>query len=487
MALNYARNSAAVDGDTWTKPVVALRSPSDDASDGSAYEPTLAVLGDRLHVLWSGGPDGKIWYSRAFLSDVDSAGGWEVPRPLPAPSGSPSDSFETGSSPHLVADAGGTLHALYAVPVNEGRGIYYVRSDDGGETWSDSVPVFGAAEAGWAAVDEPRLALDGNGVVHATWVRAALAADQPPQGVYYARSEDGGGTWSEARLVAEGAYGWPQVFANGPGTVHLLWNAATGSRTWFHRWTGSTVQRNTTGSASDSAVEGQNAWGGWTRPEQVPGFGNVPGPLGLVADEGGTLHMTGLARNQSGETALLYVTWSEGRWGEPETQPLEVKSAEQGVAVAQQPGVAQLDIALRALARHGEDPQVGVWHSRRMISTTIASVGLSLLAQPAPPAVSSKPEPVRVQETRVATLEQVTPTAMAQETRAATRPVATPTAVATLATSTTLTVAPGRRVLSPLADGEVMGIPLALLLGGGLAALVVVGIFGSRLLWAGRQ
>ena len=64
---------------------------------------------------------------------------------------------------------------IYAVPYNERRGIYYVRSNDGGTTWLTPILVFDAVAAKWESVDKPRLVLDANAnVLHAVWLRASL-------------------------------------------------------------------------------------------------------------------------------------------------------------------------------------------------------------------------------------------------------------------------------------------------------------------------
>ena len=45
--------------------------------------------------------------------------------------------------------ANGELLVVYAIPLNEPRGVYMVRSADLGATWSRPVRVFDGAAAGW--------------------------------------------------------------------------------------------------------------------------------------------------------------------------------------------------------------------------------------------------------------------------------------------------------------------------------------------------
>jgi len=413
-ALFYAR----WDGEGWSRPARVLGSP-----EGGAEEPSLVAVGDHLHAVWSGGPNGEIFYSRAFLRDAYAAGGWSEPQPLPAPAA-------VGSWPDVAAGPDGALHVVYAVPLNEGRGIYYTRSDDEGESWSPAQQVFDAAGAGWAMADYPRLAVDARGGLHVAWVRAALPGGggaPPPQGIYYARSTDWGETWSEPLEAAEGDYAWPQVATSAPDQVHLLWNETTGGRAWWHGW---------------SANGGE----GWTRPERVRGFGNVPGPAGLASDGAGTLHLTGLGHDDAGELALLYVTWDGDRWGERESFRLELDDGEPGVAAALLPALGRLDVVLRGEAG-GEDgtPQAELWYTGRAV-----------------PAVAVPPAPTLLPR----------PTAT---------PLPTPTPAATPQPTPDFSRAP------PPAAGGSMDITLPLLLGGGLAALIVVGVFGTRWLWAGRR
>jgi len=415
-ALFYAR----WDGERWIRPARVLGSPS----EGGAQEPALAAVGDRLHAVWSGGPNGEIFYSRAFLRDAYATGGWSEPQPLPVPS--PLADSGVGSWPDVAAGPGGALHVVYAVPLNEGRGIYYTRSDDDGQSWTPVRQVFDAAAAGWTMADYPRLAVDARGALHVVWVRAALPGSGLPQGIYYARSTDRGETWSGPLKAAEGTYAWPQVAAGPPGQVHLLWNEATDGRTWWHQW---------------SADGGE----GWTRPESVRSLRDVPGPVGLASDGAGALHLTGLGHDDTGELALLYVTWTGQRWGERETFRLELDEGEPGVVAALLPALGRLDVTFRGQTNgEGETPQVDLWHTGRTVPTVVVT-----------PVPTFTPHPTAT-------------------------PLPTPTPMATPRPTVDFGGAP------PPTSGS-MEVPLPLLLGGGLAALIVAGVFGTRLLWAGRR
>jgi len=335
---------AGYTGTRWTQPVEVLRSP-----EGKAEQPALVAVVDRLHAVWSGGRNGQILYSRAYVRDAYAPGGWSEPQPLPTPG-------DVGSAPVIVADLAGTFHVVYAVPLNEGRGVYYTRSDDGGEIWSEPQVIFDAAAAGWAMVDHPSLAVDEFGTLHVAWVRAPLPGSGLPDGVYYSRASAvdeslrPGQAWSEPVQVAEGAYDWPRLAALPAGQVHLLWGEASGSSGWTHQW------------SVDGGV-------GWTRPERVGRFAGVPGPVALVGDGAGTLHLVGVGEDDAGELALLYTTWTDERWGELETFRLPPGvSGEPGVAVALRPALGRLDVTFRGEVEGEEgDPQVDVFYAGRSV------------------------------------------------------------------------------------------------------------------------
>lgn len=408
-ALYYSR----WDDTQWTSPASVLQSP-----DGKADQPDLIAAGQRLHAVWSGGLSGEVFYSRSFVGDAYTATGWAEPRSLPAPVG-------VASWPDLVAGPDGSLHVVYAVPVNEGRGIYYTSSSDEGQTWLDSRQIFDAEGAGWTVADYPRVAVDLAGLLHVVWVRASLPDAGPPQGIYYARSADGGITWTEPVEMVGTGNGWPQVVAAAPGQVHLTWGGWNRAEPAWHCW------------SSDGGAT-------WSRPEWAPGLRELTAPADLVADGAGTVYLVGLQGDGTGKAALVYVRWRNGQWDEQESYPIDLSGHERGIVAALVPELGRLDVVFRALDESAEDtPPMAVWHMQR----SVPEVGETPVPAWTPlPATSPEPGPTEPAPTDA-------PASLSEEAPAATNDTS---------------------------------LPVPLLLSAGVAAAVVVGVIGARLMRLGR-
>ena len=452
-ALLYARRDTPAEPapgrETWTQPSRVIES-----SQGRILNPAMIAVGDALHAVWSGGQNGEVFYSRAFARDAYSASGWSQPALLPAPA-------QIGSWPHIAADADGTLHVVYAIPLNEQRGIYHTRSDDGGETWSPSHQVFDAAAAEWVVADYPRLAMDEQGTLHAVWVRSPLPGSGPPEGIFHARSDDGGDTWSEPERIGLGAYARPQLAASSNGEVHVVWNEVTDPYTCWHTW---------------SVDSGQT----WTRPERVAGFRDLSAPTSLMADGAGTLYLLGLGQDSDGQPALFLSGWDAGRWFAQDALDLALESLEPGVAASLAANLEQIDVILRGESETEEGAtQVQLWHTGRQVGEVTAMPESAAEAQPTAIAPStSTPEatslPVIVIEVEPPSTAEPEPTAP---------PAATPTAAPIAASSPT----PGFDAHPRDSSGDSTPIPMPLVLAGGLAALIVAGVLVWRFAWWGRR
>jgi hypothetical protein len=295
IALAYVRLS----DDSWTRPSLVLKSPATSVMAQTALDAGQpAIVSDPagpLLVAWSGGPTGQVYISSAFPHDAGFTTGWSIPMLLPAVS-------PVGGSPSLAIDFSGKLYAAYAVPLNEGRGVYLSVSEDKGATWLTPTTI--CAVTGSSADDQNnmpmfgsvRLLLDDQGVLHVAWVVTGLPPDSSPLGVYYSNSVDGGFTWSTPQQLSQGPADKPQFCLAAPGQLHLFWNKIldNGSEL-YQQWT------------LDGGLN-------WSEATRVMNLRNISERVGLVADGQGTVYLVGLEHTPQDSVALVSLRWDGSTW-----------------------------------------------------------------------------------------------------------------------------------------------------------------------------
>jgi hypothetical protein len=201
-------------GVEWSNPETIIRNLSGEPLQLTMYIDSK----NRLMMVWVDGSTGDVLYSWANLDQAGLPSGWEDAKVIPSPS-------QLNSSPDIVVDQTGRIIVAYAVPLNENRGVYIAQSTDSGFSWSPYIQAFDAALFQWGAVDDPKITLSGDGVLHLLMTRQSMRVDQP-QGLYYSRSEDGGVTWSDPQIASEGAISWSDMVSYDDHTVHRVWQEA---------------------------------------------------------------------------------------------------------------------------------------------------------------------------------------------------------------------------------------------------------------------
>ncbi len=359
----------------WTQPGAVIT-----PQEGGAEHPSLALVGQRLHAVWSGGTGGRIQYAAAFAADAYAASSWPQPIWLPAPL---TDRSAVAAHPQIRADLAGGLHVLYAVPINQERGIYYTHSGDGGATWSPVVPAFNAEEAGWAMVDQPTLAVGYDGTLYAAWLRLALTGGAPrAEALYMARSTDGGVSWSAPKLVAEGHLLAPELLVAGPGEVHLLWQEAGAAYGVWHSHT----------------VDGGEEW---SLPMRVRGFSRLAGTADAVSDGMGLVYLVGPQLDAEGHPELIQALWDseseQWRLENAHLLPRAVLSAD-GAWLALEPLNGNLEVVLHGQVQEddAEQASTALLHMRRQVAPreALPSPAPELIATPTPqPTPTAQPTP----------------------------------------------------------------------------------------------
>jgi hypothetical protein len=147
-----------------------------------------------MHIVYFGGDDrdGDIFYSSAPVVSAANAHAWTKPVVI-------GDQAITPDEAALVGDNGANLYVIYAGTL-VGHGVYFVHSADGGESWSEPLPVFLAySQQLWPSVLE--LYRDNGGQLHALWSLGNTTGNS--ESVNYARFDPDSGQWSEPIELAE--------------------------------------------------------------------------------------------------------------------------------------------------------------------------------------------------------------------------------------------------------------------------------------------
>lgn len=293
-AVYYAR----WEGRQWSQPVSVLSSPI-----GKTEQPAVAIdPSGHIYIVWSGGQSGEIYFSTVSSSQAVLASAWSKPKQLPAPQ-------TAGSQPDIHVDSQGRLYVVYAIPLNEGRGIYLITSNDRGTSWTDPIRVFDGVVAGWAMVDRPRLGLTGSSGLHLIWTRYSLPSGIGPLGLYYSQSRDGGQTWSPATAVVSKPVVWSEIVGFGGETVHRVWQELSSGRATL--WHEASMNNGVT----------------WTRTAPVSIFGDTVGSPAITWDLAGELHLMQVVSRGSTSYVLQHWLWNGSTWATERNLDLDLAAA----------------------------------------------------------------------------------------------------------------------------------------------------------------
>ena len=200
-------------GRSWSTPITI----NDGHEFGSHNFHALTVApGGALLATWLDGRKGHsgVWMSRSG----DGGRTWETNRPIYSDPTCPC----CRTSVAMATD--GTIYVAWrAILAGDVRDVVVTKSSDGGQTWT--TPVRPRAD-GWVYPGcphaGPSLQVDGAGRVHVAW----WTGKEGEAGVYYARSDDRGETYT-AQPVATGERTRPahvQLALAPAGEVYVVWD-----------------------------------------------------------------------------------------------------------------------------------------------------------------------------------------------------------------------------------------------------------------------
>ncbi len=218
------------DGSTWSEPINLFYYVS-----GEAYNFPYATIDDydRLYLAWHG--FNGIYYSSVNLRDARWVKAWRSPMLI---------ARSRGDGPRIFVDSQGWIHVVYSAWESATTGlsdgnVYYVNSTDGGNTWSDPWQLSRIPNTVSVNSSHSTIIMDKQGVLHVVWYEA-----EPPTWtgsyVYYVRSEDGGVSWSEPfeiwrRAKNDNWASMPDIVSLGTNELHVVW--VCGEQAYrCHRW-----------------------------------------------------------------------------------------------------------------------------------------------------------------------------------------------------------------------------------------------------------
>ena len=399
------------DGASWSGPNDVLVSIHGDV----AHLPVVALGSNgSVHLLWND-------YHAIYAS-------YASPEKLPWLATSWSEPVRVGGLqegdvywPDLVADPSGILHAVWDEwnfgdpnldPLNHpATEIYYSRSIDGGQTWSERSNV--SQGNGWAMSRRARVAVDSQGIVHVVWTDFPDSSqDIQIEGIYYARSTDGGLSWSlPLRLtqpLEDGQRGYgaghPAIAVDAHDRVHVVFRAL--GRGLEHRfWDGQT----------------------WSPPGALYGITEVEeGVVGdvadwpdLAADNTGNVHLIFAAENLATKNFdVRYTRWDGNGWSPLSNVTQNGPPAAPGTGnrfrpkiVVDQEGVTHVTWFDLTSSAGGHD--IFYSHSTGGAGSVQSTPG----PRPTIPAMAETPSIPSVSEVEVTPTAQPTPTATPTSTR----------------------------------------------------------------------
>ncbi len=122
--------------------------------------------------------------------------------------------------------------------------LFISKSADGGKSWthkavdvSGAPPDCAAYQCGWAYLGaQVALASDAAGTLYALWNAGAVNNDKGPERMYFAKSGNGGATWSAKAEVSTAPAGsnhaFPAIVAGATGDVRISWMDTRAGSLW---------------------------------------------------------------------------------------------------------------------------------------------------------------------------------------------------------------------------------------------------------------
>jgi len=296
------------DGSNWSEPIDIYIAPEEHGNQIAQYP--HAALDDQgvIHLIWLSQPNFPnyaLFYSTAPANQANFAQAWEPVTILA------DDLTGTNYGLDIKVDSDQNIHIVYSrvqggSEAPELRAVSYLKSEDAGKTWSDSMDIYTVSDP-LSGASNNRLIVDNQGNLYTTWSEWNQSGNG--QAIYFSRSLDNGESWEKPitltkRVGSEYERDWNSIALLEPDTLVSIWEG------------GWRAYRNIMYSYDGGVT--------WTEP--VDAFPGVIGENGFVEfarDSENTLHMFFANRTREGNSiktgeGLWHSVWlGKENWSEP--------------------------------------------------------------------------------------------------------------------------------------------------------------------------
>lgn len=179
----------------------------------------------RIYLVWSGYRG--LYFASAPIKGAWSAANWRKPMRIIETNPGANGIGPVSRPKILIDESRNVLHVVYSLLGIDG-GLYYVRSEDSGVTWSLPLALvqLPAGAGREEAHSGARIKHDSSGRIHLVWSQF-LAPDFIEKHVWYSRSDDGGSSWTPpfelSHLQPDDVWQAAPALAVAGDAVHLVW------------------------------------------------------------------------------------------------------------------------------------------------------------------------------------------------------------------------------------------------------------------------
>lgn len=215
------------DGKNWSKPIDVFFSPYSDGNPIVNFPHAVMDDESNIHLIWLSEPNAPNYtlnYSSVPSSQADRVSAWNTRVELA------DDLTGTLYAIDIAYSPPQTLHVIFArgaqgAGQEKERSVTYIRSTDGGESWSEPADIHVIYDLERGA-SHTRLLVEPPNRVYASWTE--WDATGTGQAIYFSRSLDGGDTWESPiklteRVDDEYERDWNSLVLLGENKLMAMW------------------------------------------------------------------------------------------------------------------------------------------------------------------------------------------------------------------------------------------------------------------------